>query len=310
MDYICMLNKNEIKKNIIRNGVDKFEVVEKIENILRKERGYVFKMPKEGAPIIALMSGGLDTIVMISILLEEYKLNVYPVFFDRHLKNSLPAKRSIKYFTKYFTDKYPSRFHKPFIFDCKIPLEEISEDLENVQWHCIDKKTGRQKGIPLQPSFYANHCLLYSKYLEEKEKIKIRNIFGAWYPDGSKRFIYESLTSFRSIMLGLCCQDNDFSWQFTSLPMEKELGFWFGKEEMVKIGTRHGISMEKSWTCFFDGGIDKRQCGRCDACYHRKDAFNKAGIKENYKYRDEMFYSKPLIKSFIKSFVKKYLLGK
>jgi 7-cyano-7-deazaguanine synthase in queuosine biosynthesis len=306
MNCVFELKKEKIKRLMAKNGADDLEVLLGIERILEKKRGYVFKMPKKGTPVIALMSGGLDTTVMISILLKEYGLKVYPVYFNRNLRNSLPALRSIKYFTKYFKRKYPGQFCKPLIFDCKIPLEEIGEDLENVQWHCIDKKIGRQKGIPMQPSFYANHCLLYSKYLEEKEKEKIRNIFGAWYPDGSKRFIYESLTSFRSIMLGLCCQDNDFSWQFTSLPMEKELGFWFGKEEMIKIGTKHEIPMEKSWTCFFDGGIDGRQCGRCDACYHRKDAFNKAGVRENYKYRNEMFYSELAIKLF----VKKYFLGR
>ncbi|MCL4383831.1 7-cyano-7-deazaguanine synthase [Patescibacteria group bacterium] len=278
------LSKERIESLVKAKHAENWEVLERIEELLKKERGTVFKMPKKGGSVIALMSGGLDTTVVISMLLRDYGLNVYPIYFERGVRNSLKAREAVAYFQKYFSNNYPQLFHKAIQIDLTIPPKEIKEVLLSVEGKTVDKKTGRQKGIPLQPSLYAHYAFLYSKYLEEKCSVKVRTIIGGWLPNNSEWFVYESLTSLRSVMLSLCCQDQDFQWQFTSLPMEKELGYFFEKDTIVKIGKDHGIPMNKTWTCCLS---KKYQCGDCTTCWTRKNAFKKACIRDTYIYLNE-----------------------
>jgi tRNA(Ile)-lysidine synthase TilS/MesJ len=57
--------------------------IRSLESLLLKKRGYIFRMPKPGKSVILLLSGGLDSITCWGMLMEEFKLNVYPISFDR-----------------------------------------------------------------------------------------------------------------------------------------------------------------------------------------------------------------------------------
>lgn len=53
-------------------------LLESLDEIFKKKRGYIVKMPKEGSSVVSCFSGGQDSVANIGILLKEYKLNVYP----------------------------------------------------------------------------------------------------------------------------------------------------------------------------------------------------------------------------------------
>lgn len=289
---------NKIKNNLIND----IRVIHNIEQLLVFKRGYVFKMPSAGKPVIVFMSGGLDTTAVISILLSEYRVSVYPLFINRQLPHEAKIRHSINFFTNYFLKHHPLLFHKQFEMRLTLPPVEVKKVLLPQENDII--KYQNRKGIPLQPSMYANYGLFYAKYLEENLGIKCRTIIGGWLPSNSEWYGYESFQSLRSIMLNLCCIDDDFSWQFASLPMERELGFYFDKDVLIKIGNKHSLPLEKTWTCFQGKRI---HCGNCPPCWTRIDAFKKAGIKDNTRYsygltwiQKTRKYTKKIIKWMIK----------
>jgi len=295
-------SKRNIIKKIKSNQVNDLFTIKSIEQLIIKKRGTVFQMPKKGEAIIALMSGGLDTTTVIGMLLECYKLNVYPLFINRNLPHKSRIVESVNFFSNYFSKKYPHQYNQPFEMSLSLPPLEIKKVLLRKENDIQEGKL--RKGVALQPAFYAQYAVYYAKYLQETQGIKIRTVVGAWLPSNSEWYGYESITSLRSIMLNICCVDNDYAWQFTSLPMEKDLGFYFDKETLVKIGTEIHLPLEKTWTCFQG---NRTHCGNCPPCGTRSDAFLKAGITDKTKYGDGLTilqrsrkYTKKAIKSIIR----------
>lgn len=242
-------------------------------------------MPEPGESVIAFMSGGLDTTVSIGVLLAEFKLLVYPLYVDRGFASKKKLESSIDYFSSLFSHRFPNQFHSPLKIRINIPHMSFSKPLIAAESHLIPNQKKARKGIPLQPAFYSLQAFHYAKYLEETRNIKVRTILGAWLPSNSEWYRYERLSSFRAQTLALCIQDNDNSWQFTSLAMEKELGFYFDKDVLTQLGHYLDLPLEKTWTCFFGY---RYQCGVCPVCTTRKNGFKKAGIRDKTIYLNKL----------------------
>lgn len=294
MEKTHKLSRKEINKKIAINRINDTAVINRIEKILIHKRGFVFKMPKKGSAVIVLMSGGLDTTVVASILLEEYGLQIYPLFINRKLPHEKNIKKSLTFFSDLFRRQYPGKFHDIFEMKFTIPPAEVKDVILSKENDII--KYQNRKGVPLQPSFYANYGVYYAKYLEEVSGIKVRTIVGAWLPSNSEWYGYESFQSLRATMVNLCCMDDDYSWQFTSLPMERDLGYFFDKDELVRVGTKHRLPLEKTWTCYKG---ERLHCGTCPPCSTRIKAFHSAGVHDNTSYGDGLTEAER-IKKYIK----------
>lgn len=55
------------------------------------------------------------------------------------------------------------------------------------------------------------------------------------------------------------------------------------KSEIVRIGTQVGVPFEKTWSCY-EGGA--QHCGKCGTCTERREAFAKAGVADPTQYQD------------------------
>lgn len=285
---IKQLPKEKIMGKLQKHRLEDLILLNIIEDILIKKRGYVIQIPKPLTPVISLMSGGLDTTIVTAILLKEFRLRVYPVYFDRDIENSKNAKKSLEYFSNFFSKKYPTLFHKPISLKLQIPPDELAEIFFITDSHLtkIDKSTNQRRGIPFQPSLYAYYSLLYALYLQETENIKVRHIIGGWlFTKGGFLYAYETLTAIRSIMLELCIMTKDFSWQFTSLPLEKDFGFCMDKKDLILWGSQNEIPMEYTWSCIRG---KTKQCGECFTCCIRRKYFEEAGIKDKTRYFNQL----------------------
>lgn len=277
------ISKKQIFNELKQNELEDLDLLKNTERLLVKKRGYIFKIPPQKTPVISFMSGGLDTTTVTAILLEEYKLTVYPVFFNRHIENSKKVKKSVEFFADYFGQKYPDSFKPLQILDLKFPPKQIEEvilltDSDNTK---LKRHSHQRRGIPFQPSLYMYHSLIYSYYLAETQNTQIKTIFGSWLKSNGFWHVYETLTSLRLLMLELCLMTKDFTWQFTSLPIEKELGFFYGKDFLIKWGFHHKLPLEKTWTCLHNKSV---QCGQCSTCLGRQRGFSSAGIIDKTKY--------------------------
>lgn len=283
-----VLPKKKIEKILLERELEDLGVLKTVEKILLSKRGYVFKMPKPGTPVISLMSGGLDTTVVTAILMEEFKLRVYPVYFNREIEHSKMAIKATFFFSKIFSKAYPNLFHHPKVLSLTFPPKEISEIIFSTDSPetKIKKGSNQRRGIPFQPALYAYNSLLYTHYLKEIEKIKIRDIFGAWIPSNTDWYAYETLTSLREIMFDICSMTKDYSWQYTSLPMEKELGFFYDKDYFIRWAYERGIPLEKTRSsCRSRLPV---HCGSCLLCSVRREAFKKAGVPDRTLYVNDL----------------------
>lgn len=164
-----------------------------------------------------------------------------------------------------------------------MPNDQTSQDNE--------KDWSRFNNIPLYTSLLFSYAMQYAHALEiEKSKV-IRTLFAGFvFPNGF--FMNnETLTTMRIINLTICGLTNDYDWQVIALPIEKEIGFWNGKESLIKWASVHGIPIEKTRSCITDA---KHHCETCTPCRFRKRGFIKAGVLDKTLYL--LYRVKPLNK--------------
>jgi len=286
---ILKKNEKQLDKEIRKRKLEDPDLLKSLSNILKKKRGHVFKMPAPNTPVIVFMSGGIDTITIIAILMEEFGLQVYPVYFDLGFPQSKYDKKSVFFFTDYYLKKYPKLFHSPMEISLTFPAKQMAKHiLPNSGNIFIDKSINHRRGVPFSPAIFAYNAVHYAISLREGKSIEVNTIFGGILPSNIDWYSYESLTTHRSINLDICVSLNDYSWQYTSLPIEKELGFNLQKQDLISWGHKYGLPLEKTRTCNVKR---EHQCGVCDICIVRKKAFKLAKVKDNTFY----LFKKPLL---------------
>lgn len=275
-------------------------LIKSVENIFKKNRDYVFKMPKKNTPIIMMVSGGLDSISTVSWLIETYKLKIYPLFIDRGQSRAKQEEDSVRFFEQYFLKKYPNHFNPVFKLSTKIPPHEIRKEIVGNAGKKVFKTKEQRKGIPLFSSLLSSYAVQYAFYLEYTNKIKVRTIFRATLASDSIYMAHESLTSLRTANLNICAQTNDFKWQFTSPLIEKELDFYLDKPDLIKWSKKINLPIHKSWSCYQNGN---NHCGACDGCYKRMESFEQANIDDKTQYGNKERTTKERIKSYIRKLI-------
>lgn len=277
-------SQSDILVDLRKRKKENLELLDKIEQVIKSSRGYIFKMPAPGTPIVVSMSGGADTTVTTAILLEEYGLDVYPYFLNRVQRSLQSELKSIKYFSNIFKTKYGNCFHDPIILGIPNPATEIKKDLTDNLRHGV--------GYPMRNSIILQYGVQYAFSLAN-HGIQTRNIFCSTVASDGDYSFHSTLTALRSLMLHVCTDMGDFHWQITSLAIEKELGLYFDKDVLVKWAHEHYLPLEKTRTCIENTLI---HCGQCDACYDRKRSFEEAGVEDKTEYLDKRS-SKMLLKN-------------
>lgn len=293
------LPKRKILEILKSRELENVPLLTTLNSYLVKQRGYIVKLPRPGTPVISLMSGGLDTTVVTEYLLRVLKLQVYPVYMNRYKPNSKKAAQTVSYFSKRFTKLFPDLYHPPITFDIHIPPKPLEKTIFKSQNDVVPHFAHKHKGIPFQPNVYAYWCAYYARSLYEQHHINIHTVIGAWIPSNSDWYSYETVTAFRLIMLNLVIMIGDNSFQFFSLPMEPELGYFFDKETLIQWGQLVGVPLEKTWTCR-GGGIF--QCGHCTQCSVRREKFRLSGIRDRTVYQNELAVKfRKKLKSYIRA---------
>ncbi len=293
------LTKSEIKKKINRRPLENPRMIADIEAFLIKQRGYVFKMPEPGSSIIMLFSGGLDSTPLAAMLMEEFKLKIYPVFTLRGHSYQRAELKALAFWTKYFQERYPGQFYEPKKITTNFPPYEIRWAYEKVENLKVKKGSPQIWGDYFYSNLLCTHAAQYSYFLKITKNISIKNIFCAFMPIDGEGKIDMTLTSLRATMLGICSVTNDFSWQISSIPLEKELGFFFDKDYFISWADRHGIPLEKTRSSCQE--ILTPHCGNCLFCNLRRKAFKKAGVKDKTDYLSDRIQKSVFHKLFYKA---------
>ncbi len=288
---IPRISQKEFWGRLKKRKYEEIEVIQNIESFFLKKRGYIFRIPKKGEKVILLVSGGMDSVIQWAILMEIFKLEVYPISF--HNSQNYSQYDSIKYFSKFFNQKYSNLYHEPYLSSHSyLPEDFISmfktENIDPRQIldiYDVNNKTlelNRLKGLS---NLHAISAFFYIQYLLLTKNIKINTIFcGVVAGDGTV-VPSQTFTFLRSTMYFLALLNRDFSLQFGSLFLEKELGIYLEKNETLKLGYQMGIPLEKTYSCYY-GKSYRNHCGICISCKSRKFFFKKAGIQDKTKYNN------------------------
>lgn len=272
-----------------------------LERILREQRGYIFRMPPPGHPVILLLSGGLDSIISWAILLRKYRLRVYPVFLIRGRRGEEKRQESaIDHYAEIFQKKYSKTYIPPH--KLTISMLEFMDPYKDLIGY-LHSKVITDNLLPdgsLKPSFVLGHFslfpylgFLYAKFLHARENVDVKTIFcGSTYSDKSS---YRTLTSARSVMLTLGLLSGEVDWQYTSVAYEPMVRSFFTKSDLIRWASAEKIPLNRAWTCIWN---KPTQCGECLACLSRKYAFREAGVVDMTPYN-------PITQSFMESMVGK-----
>ncbi len=294
---IPKISRSEYMKRLRKRPFENMKTIQAVESLLINKRGYIFKMPPPGTPIILLVSGGLDSTSLWGLLLEKYGLHVYPLFLYRDNHRSKKEHTAAKFFSIYFHKRYPTLSEKVYTFSTRLSPPEIMRALKNPlrYYHPqrlldqINTKNGSlannmpnchpQRVLPYLHVFY---CLVYSQYLLEHFNIRAKTIFTAILVGDGLFVPGQTFTSLQTALLSICSVTAEYDWQYCSLPLERELGYWMEKKDLIIIGHALGIPLEKTWSCYKAG---RYQCGNeCLTCHSRRLEFRRAHIKDKTQY--------------------------
>ncbi len=265
-----------IAQELANKRFEKPLVLSDIEDLLVKQRGYIYKQPAPGTPVVVSLSGGADSTIVMAMLLEEFDLEVYPYFMQRSQSNITEERKSVDFFMDYFKKRYPGQVRDLAVMNVPNPANEIKKNLTpEIQGNV---------GHPLRNAIITGYGVQYA-YGLAAQGLHIRNIFCSFVPSDANHLHHSTLTAVRALTFQICVDMGDFDWQICALPIEKELGYYFDKDVLVRWATEKNLPLEKTRTCY---GGEPLHCGICAACYDRKRGFEEAGIKDKTQYTNTL----------------------
>ncbi len=266
---------NLIKKRKFARNED-LSLLKKTEKILKDKRPYIVTEPKH-KEVVALWSGGLDSTINLHVLMEVFRAKVYPVFIDRGQTNYQHEKKSVDYFSDYFSEKYPNLFHPPEEISLDIPAKVYKDRLRKTK--NLDDNSGLRKRIlyPARNPVIVLAAVEYAYSLQVEEKFP-KTVSVAFMREDPA--LHSTLTSLRVLNLYVCHILDDFNWQLISIPLEKEFGNYYGTRQYVKWASKYNLEVEKTRSCYKDSD---QHCGVCGACKRRRKALSIIDDKTQYQ---------------------------
>lgn len=297
-----------------QHNFDNPTVVKDLNKTFIKNRGYAFRMPKPGTPVLLIVSGGLDSTLLWFHLLHTYKLKVYPIFFQSSLfnKNNIPGERlAVSFFYHYFLKIFPQQVQPVSYVSHNLSFSLTSNKNLSILTHNwkvalsnarISQNKQNSTYLVDYPTRFARFMLSAYEYglsLQAKG-IMVSNIFFGVVPEDATIGREPTLAVLRSLNLYLCLLLGDWSWQVAG-PVDKEHDFYFPKTKSIQIAIKHNLPIEKTWSCVRALPL---HCGFCNACRYRHASFIQTGIRDKTTYlvSDSLRH---LIKRFMSLFNKK-----
>lgn len=278
-------NRGKIKiEDKVNEDVNLLKIYSKI---LKEKRGYIVKMPQRGESVVACLSGGIDSVANIGILLMEFGLKVYPFFIDRGQSALKWERESVQFFDRFYKKKFPDQYHKCLEIKVATPAKEYKGLL---------RKTKRQiTNIPLMQniSYPARNPIMFLTGAEYSYSLKaqgeiISTVFASHVSSDSSFHCSQTWTRLMNLLM--CQIFNDWEFQFISLPIETDFGNYFDKDVYMTFMKEHSIPIEKTRTCVKGSRV---QCGDCPPCWDTRRILKEIGIKNRIKYRFEMSKAYP-----------------
>ena len=222
-------------------------------------------MSKKSNKALVLLSGGLDSSVVLSVC-QDKGYDIYAISFDygqRHKVELEYAKFQATFFNCISHQVFKMEFYggSALTDDIKVPKNRDSHSMS--------------KDIPVTyvPSRNIVFLSFASGYAEchdiDNIFIGVNAIDYSGYPDCRKNFIdnFEKLIN-KSTKKGL--EGSKFKINTPLINLSKK--------DIIKLGHKNGVDFSKTSSCY--SPKLKKNCGVCDSCLLRKQGFEEAGLRD------------------------------
>ena len=222
-------------------------------------------MSKKSNKALVLLSGGLDSSVVLSVC-QEKGYDIYAISFDygqRHKVELEYAKFQATFFNCISHEVFKMEFYggSALTDEIKVPKNRDSHSMS--------------KDIPVTyvPSRNIVFLSFASGYAEchdiDNIFIGVNAIDYSGYPDCRKNFIdnFEKLIN-KSTKKGL--EGSKFKINTPLINLSKK--------DIIKLGHKNGVDFSMTSSCY--SPKLKKNCGVCDSCLLRKQGFEEAGLRD------------------------------
>ena len=222
-------------------------------------------MSKKSNKALVLLSGGLDSSVVLSVC-QDKGYDIYAISFDygqRHKVELECAKFQATFFNCTSHEVFKMEFYggSALTDDIKVPKNRDSHSMS--------------KDIPVTyvPSRNIVFLSFASGYAEchdiDNIFIGVNAIDYSGYPDCRKNFIdnFEKLIN-KSTKKGL--EGSKFKINTPLINLSKK--------DIIKLGHKNGVDFSMTSSCY--SPKLKKNCGVCDSCLLRKQGFEEAGLRD------------------------------
>ena len=222
-------------------------------------------MSKKSNKALVLLSGGLDSSVVLSVC-QDKGYDIYAISFDygqRHKVELEYAKFQATFFNCISHEVFKMEFYggSALTDDIKVPKNRDSHSMS--------------KDIPVTyvPSRNIVFLSFASGYAEchdiDNIFIGVNAIDYSGYPDCRKNFIdnFEKLIN-KSTKKGI--EGSKFKINTPLINLSKK--------DIIKLGHKNGVDFSMTSSCY--SPKLKKNCGVCDSCLLRKQGFEEAGLSD------------------------------
>lgn len=253
--------------------MDDLSTLETLETLIKSKRGQVFRKPSADEGIVFIVSGGLDSTITLSRVLDEFDAQIYPLYVKRGARNEVNELKSLDHYLNEFAKKYP-QLHSLEILETEVPPKKYKTNIPEKQLSTI--------GHSMRNSMLQSFAVQYAVSTSYRDNISIKTVFSSLSPNDD--LPHCRLVALRAETVMACIDSRDWSWQVTSPLLEPELWGWVDKSMSIDYAFRHGIDLSHTYTCT---DSDTFSCGVCPACIERLQAFEKNGRKDPVPYLEK-----------------------
>lgn len=223
-----------------------------------------FNLIETDKPVVCILSGGLDSTVLVYALVKKYNQNVKAITFNYGQRHSIELEKAKITCKKLNIEQkiIDISFIGDIVKDVcslsastSVRLPTAEETKDNIQADFV---------VPYRNLIFQSIALAYAESIRaECVYLGVQNgdNLGFW---DCREMYYNILNKLTEL--------NDLYKIKVLTPFLN-----FTKKDEIRLGLELGVPFEDTWTCY--NGGDK-PCGICHSCAERIEAFNSLGIKD------------------------------
>ncbi len=230
-----------------------------------------FPKAPEGGALVALISGGLDSLV-VAAMAKAAGWRLFALTIDYNQRHRIELQAAARVAEALGAERHVvlpldlTQFGGSALTDGDIAVP----------------KGGVEAGIPItyvpaRNTIFLSLCLGWAEAVGARDiAIGVNALDYSGYPDCRADFI-DAFEAMANLATKAGVEGDPFSVHTPLVHMTKA--------DIVRAGTDLGINLGLSWSCY-DPTPDFRHCGQCDSCRLRQKGFEEAGIADPTDYAE------------------------